>query len=65
VLLVTHDVDEALLLADRAVVIDGGRIVAQTVIDARRPRDPASPAFSTQRRELLGYLGVPLVWSSP
>jgi len=63
VLLVTHDVDEALLLADRAVVIDGGRIVAQTIIAAPRPRDPASHTFSTQRRELLGYLGVPLVWS--
>jgi sulfonate transport system ATP-binding protein len=59
VLLVTHDVDEALLLADRAVVLDGGRLVAQIVVDAPRPRDPASPAFSRQRRELLGLLGVP------
>jgi sulfonate transport system ATP-binding protein len=60
VLLVTHDVDEALLLADRAVVLDGGRLVAQIVVEAPRPRDPASPAFSRQRRELLGLLGVPL-----
>jgi len=59
VLLVTHDVDEALLLADRAVVLDGGRLVAQIVVEAPRPRDPASPAFSRQRRELLGLLGVP------
>jgi sulfonate transport system ATP-binding protein len=59
VLLVTHDVDEALLLADRAVVLDGGRLVAQIVVEAPRPRDPASAAFSRQRRELLGLLGVP------
>ena len=59
VLLVTHDVDEALLLADRAVVLDGGRLVAQIVVEAPRPRDPASPAFSRQRGELLGLLGVP------
>jgi sulfonate transport system ATP-binding protein len=60
VLLVTHDVDEALLLADRAVVIDGGRIVAQIQLEAERPRDTASPTFAARRRELLGYLGVPL-----
>jgi sulfonate transport system ATP-binding protein len=60
VLLVTHDVDEALLLADRAVVIEGGRIVAQIAVTAPRPRDPSSPGFSTQRRELLALLGVPL-----
>ena len=60
VLLVTHDVDEALLLADRAVVIEGGRIVAQIAVAAPRPRDPSSPHFSAQRRELLALLGVPL-----
>jgi sulfonate transport system ATP-binding protein len=59
VLLVTHDVDEALLLADRAVVLDGGRLVAQLVVEAPRPRDPGSSAFSRQRRELLGLLGIP------
>jgi sulfonate transport system ATP-binding protein len=60
VLLVTHDVDEALLLADRAVVLENGRIVAQLLIDAPRPRDPSSSSFSAQRRELLALLGVPL-----
>ena len=58
VLLVTHDVDEALLLADRAVVIEDGRIVAQIEVAAPRPRDPSSPAFAAQRRELLALLGV-------
>lgn len=58
ILLVTHDVDEALLLADRAIVIDGGRIAAEVRIPAGRPRDPTSPIFGRQRRELLALLGV-------
>ena len=58
VLLVTHDVDEALGLADRAVVIDGGRIAAEIPIDAPRPRDPSSPSYVLRRRELLAQLGV-------
>jgi sulfonate transport system ATP-binding protein len=60
VLLVTHDVDEALLLADRAVVIEGGRIVSEVVVDATRPRDPSSASFSADRRRLLEQLGVPV-----
>ncbi len=38
VLLVTHDVDEALLLADRALILDGGVIVAEHVLTHHRPR---------------------------
>jgi sulfonate transport system ATP-binding protein len=58
ILLVTHDVDEALLLADRAVVLEDGRIAAQIHVAARRPRDPTAAAFVMQRRELLALLGV-------
>ena len=58
VLLVTHDVDEAIELADRVVVLDDGRIVAD--LDVRLP--PGGPArvatFTRLRRELLGFLGV-------
>jgi sulfonate transport system ATP-binding protein len=60
VLLVTHDVDEALLLADRAVVLERGRIREQIAIAEPRPRDPSSPAFARRRRELLALLGVTL-----
>ena len=35
VLLVTHDVDEAILLADRILVLDQGRIVADTAVTMR------------------------------
>jgi sulfonate transport system ATP-binding protein len=38
VLLVTHDVDEALLLADRVLVLDGGAIVAEHELAHARPR---------------------------
>ncbi|MEV0598214.1 ABC transporter ATP-binding protein [Streptomyces sp. NPDC050315] len=58
VLLVTHDVEEALLLADRAVVMDEGVIAYETAIDLPRPRDIASPRFAALRAQLLDRLGV-------
>ena len=58
VLLVTHDVDEALLLADRAVVLDQGSIRTQVAIDLPRPRRHADPSFSRLRSVLLAALGV-------
>ncbi|MER7396160.1 ABC transporter ATP-binding protein [Streptomyces sp. NPDC000151] len=58
VLLVTHDVEEALLLADRAVVMDEGVIAYETPIDLPRPRDITSPGFAALRARLLDRLGV-------
>src|SRR5258708_3607765 len=57
-LLVTHDVDEAVLLADRALVLANGRIVADVAIDLPRPRSHAHVHFATLRARLLGELGV-------
>ncbi|MBS1693521.1 MAG: ABC transporter ATP-binding protein [Actinobacteria bacterium] len=59
VLLVTHDVDEAVALADRVLVLEGGRIVHTLDIDdpRRSPGDP-SPATECYRAELLRELGV-------
>ncbi|MCF6470292.1 ABC transporter ATP-binding protein [Nonomuraea sp. MG754425] len=51
VLLVTHDVDEAIALAGRVLVLDHGRIAAE-----RRPAAGADPA--RVRAELLAALGV-------
>ncbi|MEV7095128.1 ABC transporter ATP-binding protein [Amycolatopsis sp. NPDC051045] len=51
VLLVTHDVDEALRLADRVLVLDGGRIVA-----GHRPHEAAG--HDDLRRRVLADLGV-------
>jgi len=57
VLIVTHDVDEAISLADRVLVLEGGRIAAEEHIDLRRPRDVGA-SFQSIRRRLLGHLGV-------
>ncbi|CCH35508.1 ABC transporter ATP-binding protein [Actinosynnema sp. NPDC047251] len=56
VLFVTHDVDEALLLADRVVVLESGRIVAEHRVGLPRPRRRAS--FVDLRAEVLADLGV-------
>ena len=58
VLLVTHDVEESLLLADRVLVMYNGRIEHEIRIDTPRPRDIGSPEFVTNRRLLLNWLGV-------
>jgi sulfonate transport system ATP-binding protein len=58
VLLVTHDVDEALLLADRALVLSDGRIREALEVGLPRPRSHGHPSFSSLRRRLLIALGV-------
>jgi sulfonate transport system ATP-binding protein len=58
VLLVTHDVDEALSLADRVLVLDDGRISYSGRIGLPRPRDRDHPELTALRIRLLGELGV-------
>jgi sulfonate transport system ATP-binding protein len=58
VLLVTHDVDEAILLADRVVVLTDGELALDTRIDVAHPRDRSDPAFIELRNRLLRELGV-------
>jgi len=61
VLLVTHDVDEAVALADRVLVLDEGRVIHELAIDDAR-RSPSDPSANTERyrAELLDQLGVAL-----
>ncbi len=58
VLLVTHDVEEALVLADRVVVLENGRICLDRRVELPRPRRIGGEAFDTLRDELLAQLGV-------
>ncbi|MEU8529844.1 ABC transporter ATP-binding protein [Streptomyces sp. NPDC048629] len=58
VLLVTHDVDEALLLADRVLVMRDGVIAYDSPVALDRPRDPGDRAFAAHRSRLLAELGV-------
>ena len=58
VLLVTHDVDEALLLADRVLVLSDGVIAHDITLDEIRPRESSDPWFVASRRDLLARLGV-------
>ncbi|AQZ61990.1 Alkanesulfonates ABC transporter ATP-binding protein / Sulfonate ABC transporter, ATP-binding subunit SsuB [[Actinomadura] parvosata subsp. kistnae] len=60
-LLVTHDVNEALLLADRLLVLEDGRIAEDTPVPLPHPRTQDDPGFGALRRHLLTRLRVPLV----
>jgi len=55
VMMVTHDVDEAIALADRVVLLDHGRIVLQESIEA--PRGERGQVARALRSRLLGALG--------
>ncbi|MFB7873993.1 ABC transporter ATP-binding protein [Nocardia sp. NPDC056064] len=58
VLMVTHDVDEAIRLADRVIILDHGRFAVDEVIDLPRPRDHAAPETLGYRTQFLDRLGV-------
>ena len=58
VLMVTHDVHEAVALADRAVVMQPkpGRLFDEVPLVLARPRDKASPAIESASRRVLSSL---------
>jgi sulfonate transport system ATP-binding protein len=58
VLLVTHDVEEAVLLADRVMVLTNGHISLDQRVDLPRPRRVGGVEFDALRDRLLAELGV-------
>ena len=61
-ILVTHDIEEALILADRVIVMqpNPGRIMEEFRVDLPRLRDPQSEAFEALKRRLHSSLGQSL-----
>jgi sulfonate transport system ATP-binding protein len=57
-MLVTHDIEEALVVADRIVLMAGppGRVVADLRVEGDRPRDRTSPHLQAQRRLIAGII---------
>jgi sulfonate transport system ATP-binding protein len=58
VVMVTHDVDEATVLADRVLVMAGGRIASDVPIPLAHPRRRNDPLLEDIRERLLELLGV-------
>ena len=58
IIFVTHSVEEAVLMADRVLVMSAGpgRIENDIVIDLPRPRDVSSPEFNAVRRDVARRL---------
>jgi NitT/TauT family transport system ATP-binding protein len=61
VLFITHDIDEAIFLADRVLIMSAspGRIIAEFTVDLPRPRMPevtAEPVFAELKRQCIAQV---------
>jgi NitT/TauT family transport system ATP-binding protein len=63
-LLVTHDVEEAVFLANRVIVFSDrpARIKADITVDRPYPRHHGDPKLAELRRNILGLLGLDATW---
>ena len=55
-LLVTHDVSEAIVLADRIILLDEGKVLMDEKVTLPRPRNQGDPQFASLERDVLGHL---------
>jgi NitT/TauT family transport system ATP-binding protein len=62
--LVTHDVEEALYLAERVLVMSErpARVLSEITVDMPYPRHRGTPRFAALRQQVLGCLGLQSVW---
>ena len=61
VFFVTHDIEEALILADRVILLAEGKLVDDIPVDLPRPRDEdvrASAAAVDITKTILAHLGI-------
>lgn len=61
ILFVTHDIEEALILGERIIVMRDGQIVDDLAVALPRPRDAevrASPAAVSVTKSIVGHLGL-------
>ena len=56
VVLVTHDVEEAVLLGESVIEMEGGRVVGRVPVDLPFPREATDPAVVDHRRHILARL---------
>ncbi|MFN5038597.1 MAG: ABC transporter ATP-binding protein, partial [Bradyrhizobium sp.] len=63
-LLVTHDVEEALVLANRVIVLSDrpARIKADIAVARPYPRHRGDPYLADLRKQILGLLGLEATW---
>jgi NitT/TauT family transport system ATP-binding protein len=63
-LLVTHDAEEALFLANRVIVLSDrpARVKADILVERPYPRHRGDPYLADLRKQILGLLGLDATW---
>jgi NitT/TauT family transport system ATP-binding protein len=63
-LLVTHDVEEALFLANRVIVLSDrpARVKADILVERPYPRHRGDPYLADLRKQIFGLLGLDATW---